>query len=133
MRSRLADHLDAARCHRFVGRETERAVFQSALLAETLPFYVLQIFGPGGVGKTTLLQEMSALCRQHAIVPISLDARNVDPSPPAFIQALQLAMRLGPETAPLEALDLPFSTYRRYRKAAITRVTEILWHKEISI
>lgn len=32
-----------------------------------------------------------------------------------------------------EALDLPFSTYRRYLKAAVTRVTEILWHKEISL
>src|SRR5574341_438221 len=104
MPSRLADHLDAARRHRFVGREAERAVFQSALFAETLPFYVLQIFGPGGVGKTTLLQEMAALCRQHEIVPVSLDARNVDPSPPAFILALQLAMSLGPETAPLDAL-----------------------------
>lgn len=104
MPSRLADYLDAARRHRFVGREAERAVFHSALLAETSPFYVLQIFGPGGVGKTTLLQEMAALCRQHEIAAISLDARNVDPSPPAFILALQLAMGCGPETAPLDAL-----------------------------
>jgi hypothetical protein len=104
MQSRLADHLDAARRRRFVGRENERAVFQSTLLAETLPFYVLQIFGPGGVGKTTLLQEMAALCRQHEVAAISLDARNVEASPPAFIQALQLAMGLGAETAPLEAL-----------------------------
>jgi hypothetical protein len=32
-----------------------------------------------------------------------------------------------------EALGLPFSTYRRYLKAAVTRVTDILWHKEIGV
>ncbi|HET7479815.1 MAG TPA: AAA family ATPase [Rubrobacteraceae bacterium] len=30
-----------------------------------------------------------------------------------------------------EVLDLPFSTYRRHLKGGITRVGEILWHKEI--
>jgi hypothetical protein len=30
-----------------------------------------------------------------------------------------------------EMLDLPFSTFRRHLKAGITRVTEILWQKEI--
>jgi hypothetical protein len=104
MPSRIADHLNAARRHQFVGREAERAIFQAALTAESWPFFILYIFGPGGVGKTTLLQELAALCRQHEIAALSLDARNVDPSPPAFILALQLTMGLGPETAPLDAL-----------------------------
>jgi hypothetical protein len=30
-----------------------------------------------------------------------------------------------------ELLDLPFSTYRRHLKAAIGRITEILWQREI--
>jgi len=30
-----------------------------------------------------------------------------------------------------ELLDLPFSTFRRHLKAGITRVTEMLWQKEI--
>lgn len=30
-----------------------------------------------------------------------------------------------------ELLDLPFSTYRRYLKAGITRVAEILWQREV--
>jgi len=50
MLSRLADHLSAARRHRFVGRENELAFFRSALSAESLPFYVLHIVGPGGSG-----------------------------------------------------------------------------------
>jgi hypothetical protein len=30
-------------------------------------------------------------------------------------------------------LHLSFSTYRRYLKAATQHVTEILWHKELSM
>lgn len=47
----LADRLTEARHTRFVGRDRELGVFESALRAEILPFYVLHIFGPGGVGK----------------------------------------------------------------------------------
>lgn len=57
----LADRLGAARHARFVGREGELSVFKSALSAENLPFFILLIFGPGGVGKTTLLQEFVLL------------------------------------------------------------------------
>jgi hypothetical protein len=31
-----------------------------------------------------------------------------------------------------EFLDLPFSTFRRHLKKGLTRVAEILWHREIS-
>jgi hypothetical protein len=30
-----------------------------------------------------------------------------------------------------ELLDLPFSTFRRHLKNGVTRVAEILWHREI--
>jgi hypothetical protein len=30
-----------------------------------------------------------------------------------------------------EVLDLPFSTYRRHLKAGLTRLSELLWQKEI--
>ena len=52
----LAEHLKQARHARFVGREGELNLFSSTIRAEHLPFFVLHIFGPGGVGKTTLLQ-----------------------------------------------------------------------------
>ncbi|MDQ3931134.1 MAG: ATP-binding protein, partial [Chloroflexota bacterium] len=57
MTSRLADRLVAARRRRFVGRENERELFRSALAAPELPFVLLHVYGPGGVGKTTLLKE----------------------------------------------------------------------------
>jgi hypothetical protein len=104
MASRLADHLSAARRHRFVGRDTERALFQSALNHEKWPFFILHVFGPGGVGKTTLLQEFAELCLPHQVIPLSLDARHLDPSPHSFTLALQLALGSDASGSPLDAL-----------------------------
>lgn len=94
MSSRLADRLTVARGERFVGREAELALFQSALQADELPFYLLFVHGPGGVGKTTLLAEFLAFCHRAEAHPISLDARLIDPSPRSFLSALQLAAGL---------------------------------------
>lgn len=104
MASRLADHLSAARRRRFVGRETERALFQAALNTEKWPFFILHVFGPGGVGKTTLLQEFAALCQTHQIAALSLDARHLDPSPNSFTLALQLAVGSDTAGSPLDVL-----------------------------
>jgi hypothetical protein len=30
-----------------------------------------------------------------------------------------------------ELLDLPFSTYRRHLKAAVTRISDLLWQREV--
>jgi len=107
MPSRLADHFSTARRHRFVGRENERAILQAALHAEKWPFFILNVFGPGGVGKTTLLQEFAALCRQHDVNVIALDARHLEASPNSFTLALQLGLdKLGLriEESPLDFL-----------------------------
>src|ERR1051325_6484244 len=84
----LADRLVEARHTRFVGRQGELSVFESALRSEILPFYILHIFGPGGVRKTTLLQEFALLSERHRARPLYLDARNIDLSPDAFIRSL---------------------------------------------
>lgn len=97
---RLADRLSAARRRQFVGRDAELAVFRSALTASELPFYILYIHGPGGVGKTTLLQQYALICTQLHIATSYLDAREVQPSPDAFVQALQQAFQL-PASEPL--------------------------------
>ncbi len=107
MPSHLLDHLKAARHHRFVGRADELARFQSALTAPELPFHVLYVFGPGGVGKTSLLSEFARVCDQIQAPAIYIDARSVEPAPDAFVQALQHAMDLPPSDSPLEVLASP--------------------------
>ena len=84
----LADRLTEARHARFVGRNGELSVFESALSADSLPFFIFHIFGPGGVGKTTLLQEFALLSEQYGARPVYIDARHMDISPDAFIKTL---------------------------------------------
>jgi len=101
----LADHLNRARHERFVGREGETALFQSALAGGQFPFFVLHIFGPGGVGKTSLLGEYSYLCQQRGVQPAYLDARNIEPSPEAFREAVNYALNVPNGSSPHDYLE----------------------------
>src|SRR4051794_28756216 len=104
MATRLADRLSAARHRRFVGRTAERALFRSALTSAELPFQVLYIHGPGGVGKSTLLSELGYLCTQARVPSYVVDGRNVEPMPAAFEGALRATVGVEAGTAPLDAL-----------------------------
>lgn len=95
----LAEHLKQARHARFVGREGELNLFSSAVRAEHLPFFVLHIFGPGGVGKTTLLQEFTRICESQSARTTYLDVRHVEPAPEPFLHALRLTLNIPPEAS----------------------------------
>ena len=96
MTIRLADRLIAARRRRFVGRSPELAQLHSALKADELPFQLLYVHGPGGVGKTTLLSEFGYLAEQAGFQYAHLDARGVEPAPETFTSALRAALGLDP-------------------------------------
>ena len=100
----LGERLRAARHARFVGRTAEKELFQSTLTTTDLPFNILYIFGPGGVGKTTLLQEFKLICEQHNLPAYYLDARNVDLSPEGFNAALRRAMGITAEQSVRDTL-----------------------------
>jgi hypothetical protein len=101
----LADHLNRARHERFVGREGEIALFQSALADGGFPFFVLHIFGPGGVGKTSLLREFSYISESKSAQPAYLDARNIEPSPEAFRDAVNAALKIPSGSSPHDHLE----------------------------
>ena len=88
---RVWDRLSQLRRCRFVGRTRECALFQSLLRETQLPWQLLYIFGPGGIGKTTLLQEFAYICEQVKTPVIYIDARNIEPTPDSFLSALQTA------------------------------------------
>lgn len=100
----LAERLAAARRDRLIKRTAECELFQRALVADELPFYLLYILGPGGVGKTTLLHEFIELATATQIDHVYLDGRNLEPSPEFFLVNLQQALGLTPPTTPLQYL-----------------------------
>src|SRR5258708_17147147 len=101
---RLADRLDEARRRHFVGRVSELALFDSVLTSADPAFIVLYVFGPGGVGKTTLLRQFALRAQRRRVSVSMLDARNVEPSPDGFLAALARASGLAEGQSPLEAL-----------------------------
>src|SRR3972149_1181814 len=95
MATRVADRLSTARHRQFVGRAGECDFFRSALIAEEMPFQVLYVFGPGGIGKTSLLREFIRIGEEAGVPAAYLDARNIDPSPESFMVALRLTLGLA--------------------------------------
>lgn len=104
MSSRIADRLSNARRRHFMDRSEERGLFRTALRAADLPFLVLFIYGPGGVGKTALLREFTAIAAEEGATVYYQDARNSEPSPDAFVHTLRLTLGLGPDEVPATAL-----------------------------
>lgn len=109
MPSRLANRLASARRTRFVGRSGELQVFEDAVQAEEPPFQILYIFGPGGIGKTTLLREFAARSEQQGVKAFYVDGRNLEPTPDSFQRAV------------LTALGAPFDTDLRSFIGGITQ------------
>lgn len=100
----LSERLNLARQRQFVGRQQECSFFQSVLRSPELPFAVLHIFGPGGVGKTTLLHEFQRICCVENTSIGWIDARNFDPSSASFVAALKVALGLEIEMDLFEGL-----------------------------
>ncbi|MCB8951352.1 MAG: AAA family ATPase [Ardenticatenales bacterium] len=85
----LAERLEQARRQQFVGRTHERELIREALTSANCPYAVLYICGPGGVGKTSLLREATHLAGRTGATILSLDGRNLEPSPASFLGTLQ--------------------------------------------
>ncbi|BAY07664.1 AAA family ATPase [Calothrix sp. NIES-2098] len=100
----LSERLAWERNRKFVGREQEIALFQKTITKTDLPFNILHIFGPGGVGKTSLVQQFQRLCTELKIPSIHIEARNLEATPESFISALNADMGLPESDSPLQIL-----------------------------
>ena len=100
----VSERLNTGRHRQFVGRDHERAIFREAIAAPHLPFLLLHLYGPGGVGKSALLREFAAQCQQAKLFSVSLDARDFTPSPESFLAALRQALHLPENADPIAFL-----------------------------
>jgi hypothetical protein len=87
----LADTLDAASRREFIGRSAELAAFD-ALLQRLERVSVLWLAGPGGVGKTALMQACAGRARDAGWLTARIDGRAVAPSPQAFAGAAEASV-----------------------------------------
>jgi hypothetical protein len=101
---RLDERLDAARERRFVGRAAQLDLFRSALSTPEPPFALLFLHGPGGVGKSALLDAFGRVAERQGARVIRLDGRAIEPSPVAFIQALGNELGAPGRVDPLDLL-----------------------------
>jgi hypothetical protein len=99
-RARLADRLDTARRGRFVGRADELAIFLSALHDPDPPYCVLQIYAPGGTGKTALLKEYAAACACGGVPYALIDGGEIAATRDAFLAALVTTPGFAPHHDP---------------------------------
>ena len=117
----IADRLAAARRHRFVGRELELKRFADALNTSPPPFAVLFVHGPGGIGKSTLLEEYRRLATEAGRRTVIVDGRSCEPSPPGVLRTIATALGMtsgengpGDMCAP-DGLLLMFDSYEQLR------------------
>jgi hypothetical protein len=86
--STLRHKLDRARLSRFAGREEELRRFRQLLDPNDIPIAVLSIHGPGGVGKTTLLDQCARIASDPGVPVHRIDARDIEASPGGVQRAL---------------------------------------------
>ena len=84
----LAGRLGAARDDGFVGRGRELELLSDALTG-TSDIRVMFVHGPGGIGKTTLLDAMARRTRTGGRQVTYLDGRDVECSPAAVLAAVR--------------------------------------------
>lgn len=103
MAERMADRLAALRRRQFVGRAEEIERLRT-LLGTGDTGAVVFLYGPGGVGKTTLLQQYAAVGEEADRRVLRLDGRDVSPIPAGFLAALATAAGCDPERQPLDSV-----------------------------
>ncbi len=93
----ISDRLSEAARISFVGRENELGLLSSAIGSANLPFVVAFIHGPGGIGKSFLIQTLLSSIAPEVRCYV-LDCRNIEPTPQGFL--LSLGTTLGVQEEP---------------------------------
>lgn len=113
----LGDLLATRRQRLFVGRSAELELVRSALDSPEPLFSVLFLHGPGGIGKSSLLDVIARLAEETGAIVARVDGRTLAPSPPSLLEELgeQLTVSVGDDaiTAPHGRIVVLIDTYER--------------------
>lgn len=108
----IGDRLSAKALKRFVGRESELALLREAISPSQPGTPLFFVHGPGGIGKTTLIEHLRAEAATRGVVFVRIDATGVSPKPNAILAALATALRLTELAGTIEELVVGFSRDR---------------------
>jgi hypothetical protein len=112
----LAELLATRRRRRFVGRLAEQELFRAVLAANEAPFAVLHVHGPGGVGKTSLMDVFAMLAEEASARVVRLEGRDLVPSAVSLLAALRASIEVPDGDALIscsERLILLIDSYER--------------------
>lgn len=96
MAGTLGDLLANRRRQHLVGRAAELDLFRAALGSEDPTFRVLFVYGPGGVGKTTLLDAYAAAADEAGMCVVRVDGRDVASTPDGVLEAVADVLDVPP-------------------------------------
>ena len=112
----IGEVLVRQRRHRFVGRKAELELLRSGVGSGTPDLAVIHVHGPGGIGKTSLLDAFARVAAAHEATVVRLDARELAASPSAVLAAMRGVIDV-PDDGPIGGAAGPFvlmiDTYER--------------------
>ncbi|MBR1267667.1 AAA family ATPase [Bradyrhizobium sp. AUGA SZCCT0222] len=108
----IGDRLSARASRRFVGRQSELALLREAISPNEPGMPLFLLYGPGGIGKTTLLEQLRAEAALNGTVFVRIDATGVSPEPNAMLATLSTALGLNEPAGAIEELVAGFSKHR---------------------
>ena len=100
---RLADRMRERIARTFVGRDAELALMDRSFAADPPGQPIFLVHGPGGIGKSCLLERARALAAAHGIASVRVDAREVEPTVEGLERALARALGHPPGAAAPDA------------------------------
>ncbi|WP_264203897.1 ATP-binding protein [Streptomyces bambusae] len=83
----VGERLSRARVRTFIGRGDELGRFSRALSGDPQAPFAFYVYGPGGIGKSTLLRRMADRARAEGRLLVELDGRFVSRDPAEFERA----------------------------------------------
>ncbi|KJS53971.1 hypothetical protein VM98_22015 [Streptomyces rubellomurinus subsp. indigoferus] len=83
----VGERLSSARVQAFIGREEELDRFARALTGDPQAPFAFYLYGPGGIGKSTLLRRLADHARAAGRLLVELDGRFVGRDPADFERA----------------------------------------------